>query len=189
MFVFLHSPVQVCLLILLAVCVLFFYPTTSSEPVGVMFSRSKLSDLWASSLPFASFQHPSLVQRLKAIKRCWQTLDLLTHFLCYSLKLFTAAKNLHDWYKRLFLNPHMQKNLNRITQKCIYMYIFWNVYLCLNVFYKYILFYELRDQNGFHWTQFLCSFSRWTTKGKITGNVRNAVKLQADTIWRYVHNL
>lgn len=157
MVVFLRSPVQVGLLILLVVCLWFFYRTASSEPVSMMFSRLRLSDLWESSLPFASFQHPSLVQRLKAIKRCWQTLDLLTHFLSYSLKLFTAAKNLHDWCKMLFLNSHIEKktqphntnmNLYAFSQECLLVPKF--------------LFYGLRHQNGYYWTQLValgvCTF-------------------------------
>lgn len=67
-----------------------FLQNPLSLAVCVMCSCSKLSDLWASSLWFTSFQHLYRVQRLKAVKHRWQTLDLFTHFLHYNLRSFAT---------------------------------------------------------------------------------------------------
>lgn len=76
--------------VIIHILIALHYSPNSSEPAvcvcDVMLSSAELIDLWASSLSFASFQHLSRVQRLKAVKHRWQTLDLLTHFLHYNLR-------------------------------------------------------------------------------------------------------
>lgn len=53
--------------------------------------------IWASSLWFTSFQHLSRVQRLRAVKHRWQTLDLLTHFLHHNKT--EMIKNKRGYYE------------------------------------------------------------------------------------------